>query len=665
MSEQIPSRTNDDGLRVAVPWGLSHYIPLNGFHPLYRALVDHAPDNVQISSWDNVSLYETFVRDKQLRNETVESARRQEQKNRKGRPGKVEKKYLEYFWPPNQVLTEQLPGDIELHHTAPFPSMTRPFVFHCESFAPIFFPFTQQGGGQFEHHAQLREHYRRIFTSPLCLGIFSHIPETLNGIRRFFNDPEIDRKLFASRMGLSEVALAGAEIDKPPPTDYARFLFVNSANQNPGNFFRRGGHIVLRFWEKFRRDGRQGLLMLRCARPSDSDLQDYGVDVRFLIQETGHSVIWVQDYLTNHEMNALMASAHFFLLPSTSLHSVSIMQSMSLGAVPVISDAIGTEQYIQDGENGLVLKGVRETLWRRDPQTGIFVDQYRKTPELDAHLTEQMYERINVYLNDPVKYQALRMRTQTHAGEAFSGKKFSREFWVHVNELYIQYRQTMERLPSRRLDAILEDSLLATKEWPRVFEGATQPLLRIFTGNYFVSELGGSFILTPRRIITSVNDRSVLAQFFDCSAPPAVFSKNITGLSGGFLPKCHDDEVNRSTSVTRFFSHVLMPFPKLHHFASGMLKRFRRLQIHLVRRKRYIAFRYWARRSINADVQLVSEGVFGYNVVRFFHRYYGYPQASGPFKPDDEIKGRYCRYPCALSSKRIIYMIAHGKDKEN
>lgn len=665
MKQQIPSRSHNQTLQVAAPWGLSHYIALNGFHPLYRALVDYAPDDIRVLSWDNVSLYEALAKNHRLRYETVEAVRRQEQDNRKRRPDELEKKYQAYFWPPNQILTEQLPGEIELHHTAPFPSMTRPFVFHCESFAPIFFPFTQQGSGRFEHHAQLREHYRRIFANPLCLGIFSHIPETLNGIRRFFGEPDIDRKLFPSRIGLSETAFADAEIDKPPLTEQARFLFVNSANQNPDNFFRRGGHIVLRFWERFRRDGHRGLLMLRCARPSDADLRAYGVDADFVTAETGGSVIWAQDYLSNREMNALMTNAHFFLLPSNSLHSASIMQSMWLGAIPVLSDAIGVEQYVRDEENGIVLEGIRKALWQRDPETGVLVDRYRRTPELDAGLAEQMYARIRLYLHEPEQCQALRIRAQRHAETAFSGKAFSRDFWRRVKALHARYEQETAKPSARSLGAALHGTLLADSEWQRVFESATQPLLKLFTGSHRVWELGGSSILMPYDSHVRLNDLSAVAQYIDRSAPTAVFSKDIKGLAGGFLPKPGEGVATRRNLLVRCIARVLRPYSRLHGFAAGILKRLRRMRIHFVRRGRYIVFKYRLRPSITPDIELIFKEVYGHNVVRFFHRYYGLPQGVGAFQPSDEVSGRYRIYPCALFADAVTRVIARRANRQD
>ncbi|MCK9398190.1 MAG: hypothetical protein M0Q44_21705 [Methylobacter sp.] len=393
--------TAHKNLSVAVPWSLSHYIPLNGFHPLYRALFDHAPPNVEFHAWDNVKLSNRFQRDIEIRDIVLRAANKENDKLKEFDSQSIAKMYGEHFWPPNLALTDALAGDIEFHHTAPYPSLKRPFVFHCESFAPVFLPFSQQGSGEFKNHKELRDHYHRIFANPLCLGIFSHMPETLDNLSRFFSDPVIDRKLFSSKIGLSLKAIADRDIPEKAALSRPTFLFVNSAHQNPANFFRRGGHIVLRFWKEFRASGHDGLLMLRCTKPSDEDLLDYGVDVSFLKVETGQSIIWAEDYLSNYEMNTLVASAHFFLLPSLSLHSVSIMQAMTLGAIPVVTDTVGTSVYVTNDELGIVLRGVRAAIWQTDPNTGILIDRYVRTPDLDDSLASQMTSHILALLDAP------------------------------------------------------------------------------------------------------------------------------------------------------------------------------------------------------------------------------------------------------------------------
>ena len=124
-------------MSVAVPWNLSHYIPLNGFPPLYRALFDHAPTAIKLRTWDNVRLYKRLSDDIDIRKLLLHAVNTEQEQLKTSQSGTVSRSYREHYWPPNKVFTEELPGEIEFHHTAPFPSFKRPFVLHCESFSPM------------------------------------------------------------------------------------------------------------------------------------------------------------------------------------------------------------------------------------------------------------------------------------------------------------------------------------------------------------------------------------------------------------------------------------------------------------------------------------------------------------------------------------------------
>ena len=174
-------------LNIAVPWSLSHYIPLDGFTPRYRALFDHAPENIRFSAWDNVNLGRKLRRNVFIRKWLLDSAKREAHHLDGLAEGSVARRYKEHFWAPNQILTAELPGEIEFHHTALFPSLKRPFIFHCETFEEVFTPFVQEDDGIIQDDEELREHYRSIFSNPLCLGIFSHVPETLQVVRDIFS----------------------------------------------------------------------------------------------------------------------------------------------------------------------------------------------------------------------------------------------------------------------------------------------------------------------------------------------------------------------------------------------------------------------------------------------------------------------------------------------
>jgi len=616
-------------INVAVPWSLSHYIPLNGFHPLYRPLFDQSPENITINALSNVETSRRLRRNPRLCYEVRELIR-----NVKGLSWPFDtilsKEYLEHFWHPNIALTDLLPGQIEFHHTAPFPSFRRPFVFHCESFAPVFFPFNSQGAGDLNRHQILREHYRRIFASRLCLGIFSHIPETLQSLSAFFKDYEIDCKLHKSRVGLSSLSLPNKVQIKQRALKHARFLFVNSANQNPANFFHRGGHVSLRFWKEFRTSGKLGTLYLRCARPSDNELHSYGVDLKFLRDEEGESIIWIKDYLTNHELNALMSEAHFLLIPSVWLHSVSIMQSMALGTVPVVTDTLGTSVYVKDDENGIVLKGVLAASWKPDAKTGILVDHVHRNPILDDQMILQLTQRIFSLLAAPHAYEQMRQNALARSQSQFSGALYSEDFWSKVTNLYVsQTNRFVAQVASNRVQPEIADCLLKDSEWPKVFESPTQPDLRLFTGYGRVSELGGAFIRTYGAPQMSLHDWSVIAEYLKPDAPKLEFAASIRELRGSFL--LNDREARASRSRVReciyFVSRMLEPYPVAYSFGSRAIKVARKIWRYVrgIVRSKNTGY------AIQHDIELVRKDVYGFNIIRYLDQYYAVLMSEGQF----------------------------------
>lgn len=619
-------------MRVAVPWSLSHYIPLNGFHPLYRALVDHAPRNVSLHAWDNVELFERLGADAAVRDALIEAADRRRETMRAHAEGTLARAYEEHFGAPNRALTTELTGDIEFHHTAPFPSLERPFVFHCESFAPVFLPFAEQGGEALARVDELRAHYLRILGHPLCLGIFSHIPETLDNLSRFFSDAEIDRRLHRSRIGLS--ANMGSEAATRDPASLARptFLFINSAHQDVRNFFLRGGHVVLRFWQAFRQSGREGVLFMRCAKPDAAALKAHGVDLEFLTAETGRSVRWIQDYLASHELDALLAEAHFFLLPSLSLHSVSIMQAMTTGAVPVVTDTIGTASYVTDVKTGVVLQGVRQAIMRPDPTTGILVDSYRDAIDLTQPLAAQLMQRIVELLDAPHAYWQLRERCLAHARQQFSGEAFAEQFWGAVGERYERYLGEQRNAQAAARSAVqvharaLTDCTLQGERWAAVFETATRPMRRIYTGHSSVFEYGGAFVHVYGNPRMAMSDWSPLSQYCDPDAQPTTFARSLSDLRGIYLASGDMAQagVGRHWFV-ELASRALMPVPGLHSLAAGILR--------FVRQRRRRPPSSAGARDAGEDIELMRQGVHGFNVIRYARRYYAIPQGEGAFEP--------------------------------
>jgi hypothetical protein len=654
---RMPNKSND--FSVAVPWSLSHYIPLNGFHPLYRALFDECPTHVTLNAWDNIILSNTLRNAPAVRAELLKYISAWQARLNLDRAPSFKQKYFSAFDVPNLAATALLPGDIELHHTAPFPSMMRPFVIHCESFAPFFIPFAQQGVGTIQQAMPTRAHYAEMLEHELCLGVFSHIPHTLEEISRFFKSTLIDSKLFPSRIGISRHALA--QRGKPRNRDGAApvFLFINSANQNPQNFVHRGGHIVLRAWPAILASWPSARLYMRCARPSDALLQQHGVDIAFTGSEGSRSIIWIQEFLTNRELNNLMGAAHFLLLPSLSLHSVSIMQAMALGAVPIVSDTIGPSRYLTDGQTGIVLRGVHAIHWRVDPQTGIMVDDFGRDAALDESLVSQLAERVEALRHDPAAYVALQDRAMAHAAAELAGPSFAEAFWAQVESLWAAspVRAVREATPFKSIGA-LRDCLISPGEWPRLFESTPQPMHRLYTGTGQVMELGGSFIFTRGGTI-DLHGRSVFAEYRRDNPVPSLLAASIEALGGAYLadpPAALQSGIRRRS--VQWVARLLLPIPFLYRIAARALKMARRLR---------------ARLQIldtpePLDLQLLKQNVSGMNVIRCNGLYHAIPQDAGEFSWAKLSKGGYRLSVTGSSLRQVMDKISkleakHGHAK--
>lgn len=645
-------------LSVAVPWSLSHYISLNGFHPLYRALFETKPDWVQLAAWDNIQLSQKLRGDERFQSEILREVQRDTEAHKRCATH-IDEEYHAHFWAPNQALTRLLPGDIEFHHTAPFPSLERPFVFHCESFAPVFFPFAHQGSGNLSASQALRAHYRAIFEHPLCLGISSHLSQTLEDLSLFFGSPIIDERLFASRIGLHT-----REVEQPPiakgSLDAPIFLFINSAHQNPRNFFLRGGHLALCYWQSVYPEPGAGRLIMRCTRPTDALLKEHGVDLDWLRRQERHSVIWIEDYLSAADLDALMQAAHFLLLPSASLHSVSIMQAMAAGAVPVVTDTLGTDRYVTDAVDSIVLQGIFASNWHRDPETGVMIDRYQRNPELDSSLVQQLVARLDDLLADPICYRNMQAAATAKASEAFSGKAFSEDFWQQVQQRYQALPESARRLVKPLSKPLgLGYCLLDQSDWARIFTSPPQPVERLNTGLGRVTELGGCFVSMPAHFSMQLHDWSPIAEHVDGTVPSLIFAADMRALDGGYLGASYRTPskfVRRR--LVEYVAHQLMPYPRLYSAAASLLKHLRRIRLAI---RHFIPSQALSMdtdvSSRLPDIQLIKQGVKGLNIIRCGDQFYAAPESAGAFSFERAQAGGYEHYIRGANLKEVFMKV--------
>lgn len=361
-------------------------------------------------------------------------------------------------------------------------------------------------------------------------------------------------------------------MDNNPGRDRV-FLFMNISGQGPDDFYQTGGHIVLRFWKEFQKIFRQGRLILHCAKPGDDDLSGQGVDASFVNREIGKSIYWFNDYLSEKEKNSLIASARFLLMPGRYLQSETLLRAMEFGTIPVVSDTVGTSGFVRDHEHGIVIRGVREAAWVKDPSTGLLIASSRSAPELDSDLVEQMLHRISEFIKTPGCVGDMRERIAEHSRLHFSGEAFSSHFWQTVKHLHSSgHRRFSSNEKNSDLFGGLRQCLLMKEKFTGLFNSEPGPLVRINTGLSRVWEAGGSIIQTPGPQNPDQRNESADAHPWNPGAADIKVAADIHELDGAYLSPTMKRK-KPASGVTAFMSKLLMGFPVLHHAAFTLIRR--------------------------------------------------------------------------------------------
>ena len=358
-------------INVFLPWNLPEYYPANGFHNLYDFLLE---DNdrldfkvLKIEYFDNKFFLNGLARlnefDPEFKNYNKSSA-------------------ISYLL--NKIGASGC--ELEFLHTSPiFASKNKPFIFHLEDFQSIF--LHRDISPTFKNDVDLQN----IFERKNCLAIISHIPETLQSFRNYFNSPDINSKLHYSKIALSDSFSNSVNRLKTSHKESSEtvFLFTSSSSDH----VIRGFKVVINLAKKLIESNRKVKFIFKCAKLSKSDFLSLGLsDEQIDFIYNCPSITWYEERLSNDEMNVLYKLSDFLLLPSAQLHSMEILKSMYCEVIPVVTDIIGTDQYVTHLEDGIILKGVKEALFQ--DKVSLLKANIENYPALENSLTEQLFSNL-------------------------------------------------------------------------------------------------------------------------------------------------------------------------------------------------------------------------------------------------------------------------------
>lgn len=475
-------------MNLLLPWSLSTYVPLDGFKFRYRSLASLKSSNTRLLTPRKPGPleYREITEWGLFRENFVLPA-----------PGWVHPELQDMFYRFAEShgkrelwFQANLTGDAELHHTAPVTLGERPFFLHCESFLPIFSPFFEEGPLDRQKLADVRSLYGRLFESEACLGIASHLKDTIRQLKEFFQSPAIEDRLMHMPIGLDRSCVATVS-EKPDPIS---FLYQGDFGSRPqGSFAARGGIAALELALDLLSERADVVFYFHTRRPTDTALASYGLNMPQLKRHEGLEILWIENPLPTPLQGRLIGRCHFMLLPTSALHSASIMAALANGAVPVVTDTVATDVHVEDRVNGIVIPGGRPALRKLDDLLRPLFDGNSFPPQENRRLAAEMAARIREVMRSPGFVNELSEAGRATARQHFDGCLFA--------------ERLVQEIRTRTNSFVAEKSLPAPgvavgERWvedisPAHFEGPRQPLERIRLPTGRVVQFGKDFYFLP------------------------------------------------------------------------------------------------------------------------------------------------------------------------
>lgn len=447
---------------VALPWRLPAYAPYSGAHPVIASIFENS--SILEARWtDPADPPHPAHAWSALPDLAAWAARRSSEAERRALA-----ELLFYRIP--MAFHRNPPADFVFHHTVPFslgpfgldpirsttgagtaagtPAKGTPWVFHLEQLNSLHAPIAGYPHAVIRFDAPWAALLADVFRARSCLGVVTHIRRTAEQLRRLFPEPEIQAKLAYIPLGVdvrpapksalkakSPLKTASRKLFGKPAVRRARRLLLFTNSHGADNFFLRGGADVLAAADALRRRRDDFHVLIRSAPP---DMPSAAALARW---RRHPAATWIDERLSETEIDALYRASDMFLLPSGILHAVSLTRALRCGLAVVATDALGVDEFIRHGVNGLVTPG-RRALTARDAP-GVLIDEdYRwllapSPSPADGGFQRRFVAAVERLLDDAALEARLRQNAASGARRRHDGRRWAREVSVWARDAYL------------------------------------------------------------------------------------------------------------------------------------------------------------------------------------------------------------------------------------
>ena len=292
----------------------------------------------------------------------------------------------------SQCIVSAEPG-IHFFQGTPLTLGQAPWCVQVEKGTSLFLPFvTAAASWSFDpmgKDAGIYNIVKTLLGADECLGIITNIKETADTLPRLFADDRLKEKIHHLPFFMPAPPVRG-------PKKTGRFLFTTSWHQHDRSFYSRGGVDAAMIFAALSKRHDNLELIVRCRLPDDLH-----PEIRAILALPNVSII--DGKIDDAEMAQLFAEAEYYLLPATSLHSMSTLEAMANGCICILADSWGSDEYLLHGVNGLRISGREGKNWRKDSERGIVYESYAGLETPDPEFVARAVTAVEDVLNDSEK----------------------------------------------------------------------------------------------------------------------------------------------------------------------------------------------------------------------------------------------------------------------
>jgi glycosyltransferase involved in cell wall biosynthesis len=299
-------------------------------------------------------------------------------------------------WSSQFLLSENAQGPAFLT-SIPYIVNQMPWVIEIEDITTLFFPYIHNGRTCEVNFQQqpVFSAIKALLEADECRAIVTHMRSTAEMLPRLFQSETIGRKVIYAPLGVALPPLVQRPVrgrDEP-----MELLFVNSWAQQGVCFGLRGGFDILEAFRILKVRYPRLRLTLRTTLPKLA---------RHYQQILASDDVRIIDrVVSDEEMTQLHQQADIFLLPAARIHIVSLLGAMAHGLPVVVSDGWGFEEYVDDGRNGLVVRGRYGVTSWADQEAGVLREDYHTLYSPEPEIVAGLVEALTRLIEDP-EYRA-------------------------------------------------------------------------------------------------------------------------------------------------------------------------------------------------------------------------------------------------------------------